>query len=156
MAVEIIQEPIRQRTFIAATPETVFDTITSAEGWNAFFTTGMELQAKPDGRIVFRWDNWGPDHYTLDAPGKVLEVTPPNRFVFQWGRKPTTITFDLEPADGGTILEITEVGYTNTLEGRRHMLECACGWGEAATLLKFWLEHGVVYGRVPRATPASA
>ena len=25
------------------------------------------------------------------------------------------------------------------------MLECAAGWGEALTLLKFYVEHGVVY-----------
>jgi len=145
-----IDEPIRQRTFIKAAPEKVFDTITSAEGWDAFFTTDMELDPRPGGRITFRWNEWGPDRYTLDAPGKVLEVSRPNRFAFQWGRRPTTITFELEPQDGGTVLEVTEVGYTNTPEGRRHMLECACGWGEAATLLKFWLEHGVIYTPPPR------
>ncbi len=88
-----ITEPIRQRTFIKEAPEKIFDTITSAEGWDSFFTTKMELDPKPGGRITFRWKNWGPDHYTLDAPGKVLEVERPRRFVFQWGRRPTTITF---------------------------------------------------------------
>ena len=31
-------------------------------------------------------------------------------------------------------------------------MECAAGWGEALTLLKFYLEHGVTYGEVPPAT----
>ena len=30
-------------------------------------------------------------------------------------------------------------------------MECATGWGEALALLKFYLEHGVVYGEVPLA-----
>jgi uncharacterized protein YndB with AHSA1/START domain len=142
---EIIQEPISQRTFIKATPEKVYDTITSAAGWDAFFTTGMELNPKPGGRIVFRWKDWGPDFYTLDAPGKVIEAERPGRFVFQWGRHPTKITMELTPQYGGTIVHLTEQGYRNTPEGRRGMLECACGWGEALTLLKFYIEHGVVY-----------
>ena len=36
-------------------------------------------------------------------------------------------------------------GTPNTPEGRDMILECASGWGEAATLLKFYIEHGVVY-----------
>ena len=142
---KVIEEPIKQRTFIKAPPETVFDTITSANRWDEFFTTGMELDAKPGGRIIFRWKGWGPDHYTLDAPGKVVKVDRPKIFEFQWGRRPTTITFELEPQDGGTVVEVREVGYLNTPEGRRGLLECACGWGEAVTLLKFWLEHGIRY-----------
>ena len=148
---EIIAEPISQRTFIAASPEKVYDTITSGAGWDAFFTTGMEVDPHPDGVIVFRWQDWGPDFYTLDAPGKVVEAKRPERFVFQWGKYPSTITFDLKPQFGGTVVHLTEQGYPNTPEGRRGMLECACGWGEALTLLKFYLEHGVVY--TPPQTP---
>ena len=142
---EIIQEPIVQRTFIKAAPEKVYDTITSSAGWDAFFTSGMEVDPKPGGRIVFRWKDWGPDRYTLDAPGRVTEAARPKRFVFEWGRVPTTITFELTPLGDGTLVHLTERGYKNTPEGRRNMLECACGWGEAVTLLKFWLEQGVVY-----------
>ena len=134
---EEIREPIRQRSFIAAPLERVFDTITSADGWDAFFTTDMELQPEAGGRIVFRWKDWGPDNYTLDAPGKVLEVVKNKRFVFQWGRKPTTITFDLQAANGGTVVEVTEVGYINTSEGRRNMLPLPscnnCCWRSIAS-----------------------
>ncbi len=35
--------------------------------------------------------------------------------------------------------------YPNSPEGRGNMLDCASGWGEALTLLKFYLEHGIVY-----------
>jgi len=143
---EIIAEPIVQRTFIKAPPERVYDTVTSADEWNAFFTTGMDLDPRPDGRIVFRWKNWGPDFYTLEAPGRVLEAQRPSLFVFQWGTtRPTTIRIELQAAHGGTVVHLTEQGYPNTPEGRRNMLECASGWGEALTLLKFYIEHGVTY-----------
>jgi uncharacterized protein YndB with AHSA1/START domain len=142
---EIIREPIQQRTFIAAPPERVYDTITRAEAWDAFFTTGMELDPRPGGNIVFRWKNWGPDFYTLEAPGKVVEARRPECFAFQWGQAPTTIRFELTAAHGGTVVHLTEQGYANTPEGRKNMLECACGWGEAVTLLKFYMEHGVTY-----------
>ena len=139
---------IKQRTYIAATPEKVFDTITNAAEWDKFFTTGMVLDPHPDGECTFKWKDWGPDRYSLEAKGKVVAVERPRRFVFQWGLasgNPTTITFDLEPAHGGTILTITETGYQDTDAARAMILECASGWGEAATLLKFYLEHGVVY-----------
>ncbi len=29
------------------------------------------------------------------------------------------------------------------------LLSYACGWGEALTLLKFYLEYGITYGDVP-------
>jgi hypothetical protein len=31
------------------------------------------------------------------------------------------------------------------------LIGCATGWGEALTLLKFYLEHGLTYGAVPAA-----
>ncbi len=143
---EIIKEKIRQTTFIKATPEKVYDTITSGEGWNAFFTKDTEVVPRPGGQIMFRWVDWGPSFYTTSAGGPVLEAERPHRFVFQWGEKyKTTITFDLKAEHGGTVVHLTEEGYPNTSEGRDMMLECASGWGEALTLLKFYLEFGVVY-----------
>ncbi len=138
---------IRQRTFIAATPETVFDTITSADEWNRFFTTGMVLEPRPGGICSFAWKDWGPDKYTLTVPGRVVEIERPTLFGFQWGSEgnATTIRIEFASADGGTVVTLTEEGYQDTPEGRAMIVECAAGWGEALTLLKFYIEHGVVY-----------
>lgn len=144
--IEIIKEKIRQTTFIKATPEKVYDTITSGEGWNAFFTKETEIDPKPGGHITFRWVDWGPSLYTTSAGGPVIEADRPSRFVFKWGKKiQSTVAFDLEEKHGGTVVRVTEVGYPNTSEGRDMMLECASGWGEALTLLKFYLEFNVIY-----------
>ena len=43
----------------------------------------------------------------------------------------------------GTIVRLREAGYYNTPSGIRSMVECAAGWGEALTLLKFYVEHGI-------------
>lgn len=144
-------QDIRQRTFIAAPPEKVYDTITSGDGWNAFFTHATEIDPRPGGRMVFRWKDWGPDRYTVDANCSVVEAERPNVFSFEWfpvGKEnPTTVSFHLEAKPGGTVVTLTESGYPDTPQARQMILECACGWGEAVTLLKFWLEHGVRYGK---------
>lgn len=144
---ELFDAKIKQRTFIAVSPQKVYETITSGAGWDTFFTTGMTLDLKPGGACNFKWKEWGPDKYSFEAPGKVVAFTPNEMFSFQWGSagKETTITFLLEPVEGGTVVTCTEEGYYNTPEGRAMMLECASGWGEALTLLKFYLEHGVTY-----------
>ena len=58
---ELFDGKIKQRTFIAATPEKVYDTITSARDWDTFFTTGMQLEPYAGGECSFAWKDWGPD-----------------------------------------------------------------------------------------------
>jgi len=143
---EIILEKICQETFIKTSPEKVYDTITSGDGWNAFFTSETEINPKLGGMITFRWKDWGPNFYTTSAGGPVLEAGRPHKFSFKWGiERPSVVTFELTGNYGGTVLKLTEEGYPNTSKGRANMLDCACGWGEAVTLLKFYLEHGIVY-----------
>jgi uncharacterized protein YndB with AHSA1/START domain len=143
----LLEDKIRQRTFIAAPREKVYDTVTSARCWDEFFTTGMELDPRPGGICSFAWKDWGPDKYTLKVPGEVDEAKRPELFVFRWGRegKQTTIRIELAVAENGTVLTLTEEGYQDTPEDRGMILECASGWGEAVTLLKFYIEHGIVY-----------
>ena len=142
-----LKNKIRQRTFIAASRERVYDTLTDAKSWDSFFTTGMELEPKPGGICSFSWKDWGPDNYTLKVPGKVIEANRPDLFIFQWGShgKATTIRVELSEVEYGTVLTLTEQGYPDTPEGLAMMLECASGWGEAVTLLKFYIEQGIVY-----------
>lgn len=145
-----LQEYIKQTTFIQRTPQEVFDAITSADVWNAFFTHNSTLDPSPGGAFIWRWKDWGPDRYTLEVSGTVIEATSPERFVFEWGSdKPTRISMVLSEQSGGTVLRLTEQGYANDSKGRAMALECAAGWGEAITLLKFYLEHGLIYTTPP-------
>ena len=154
---ELMDCKIRQRTFIADSIEKVYDTITNARKWDEFFTTGMVLEPRPGGDCIFSWKDWGPDEYTLKAPGRVVDLKRPSLFVFQWGQegKETTIRIELSATEGGTVVTLTEDGYKNTPEGRAMMVECASGWGEALTLLKFFMEHGIVYNSAVKAKRAA-
>ena len=143
---EPLNEKINQTTFINKPLEEVFDAITSADVWNSFFTHDSTIDPQPGGEFIWRWKNWGPDSYTIEVPGKVIELVRPELFVFEWGKEcPSQITIRLQASNGGTVLRLTEDGYINDSAGRAAALECAAGWGEALTLLKFYLEHGITY-----------
>ena len=147
--VEFLKHPIKHQTFIQAEPEKVFDTVTSGEGWNAFFTDSTEIDLKPGGKMVWRWKDWGPDFYNGMADAKVIMVLRPFQFAFEWypvgNDTPTTITFNIKKEFGGTVVRLTEEGYPDTEAGHEMILECASGWAEALTLLKFYIEHGIIY-----------
>lgn len=60
-------------------------------------------------------------------------------------RYATTVEIDFEPAEGGTVVRVREFGYQDTPSGLKAMLNCAGVWGEALTLMKFYVEHGIRY-----------
>jgi uncharacterized protein YndB with AHSA1/START domain len=142
---------IKQATLIRASPEKVYDALATAEGLDSWFTSGSVVDAKPGGRIKFVWKDWGPDKYTTESDGPVLEAERGKRFVFQWhpdsGNRElaTTIEINLEPVKEGTILRLREYGHEDTATSRAALAECAAGWGEAITLMKFYVEHGITY-----------
>ena len=86
---------IKWKTFIATPVERVFRTLTTAEGWDGWFTRGTTLDARPGGQLRLRWNDagrerhratvWGPVH--LDNGGVVVAVEPDQRFSFE-GRRP--------------------------------------------------------------------
>ena len=140
---------IRHATWIRAAREIVYAAFTTAEGLDGWFTHGAAVDARPGGEIRFRWEDWGPEHFYGEDRGPVLEARPPERFVFQWhpdgAAYATTVEVDFEPSVGGTTIRLREYGYQDTPSGRKAFAECAAGWGEALTLLKFYVEHGLRY-----------
>jgi uncharacterized protein YndB with AHSA1/START domain len=140
---------INQTTLVRAKPEIVYNALTTAEGLDSWFTTGSFVEARPGGKIIFRWKNWGPEQISGEDGGPVLEAPPPARFVFQWHPDDpsyaTTVKVDFEAVSEGTIVRLREQGYEDTPSGRRAFADCASGWGEALTLLKFYVEHGLTY-----------
>ncbi|NHI89259.1 MAG: SRPBCC domain-containing protein [Candidatus Thorarchaeota archaeon] len=146
---ELIDVEIKQSTLVRAEPEKVYDALTTGEGLDAWFTVGSEVDARSGGSIKFSWKDWGPDKYTMVSRGPVLEAKRPERFVFQWYSDDpsyaTTIEINFEAVEEGTVVRLREYGYHDTPSGRAALLECAAGWGEAITLMKFYVEHGIVY-----------
>lgn len=144
----ISEASITQSTLVRAPAEEVYQALTTASGLDGWFTTGASVDARPGGSIRFRWERFGPEGVTLEDGGSVLEAVPNKRFVFRWQEHqdpPTTVEIDFEPRQDGTLVRLREHGYPDTPEGLAAMLDCAAGWGEALTLMKFYVEHGLTY-----------
>jgi len=146
---DLINDEIRYATFVRATPDRVYDAIATAQGLDGWFTVGATVDARPGGEIRFRWKEFGPDKVTGEDGGPILEAKRPERFVFQWhpdnASYATTVELNIEPTEGGTIIRLREFGYHDTASGLRAMLNCSAGWGEALTLWKYYVEHGIRY-----------
>ena len=88
----------------------------------------------------------GADKYSDEAECPILEVKVPEKFVFQWWEDHyTTVEMIFDELEDGTLVSLKEYGYEDSKEGHRRLLECAVGWGEALTLLKFYVEHDITY-----------
>jgi uncharacterized protein YndB with AHSA1/START domain len=136
-------------SLIHAPREKVYDAFTIASEMDQWFTQGARIDARPGGSILIHWENWGVDRYTGEDGGPVLEAKRPERFVFQWHphRKDyaTMVEINFEERKDGTVVCLRETGFEDSEEGLKAILGNAGGWGEALTLLKFYIEHGVTY-----------
>ena len=139
----IFATPIIHKVLIKSERKKVFDSMTTAEGLDGWFTEGAIVD---QSKIIFNWVDWGPEKVNTQAICPIVEVKAPERFVFKWWEDHfTTVELDFIEVDEGTVVSVKEYGYADTLEGHRRCLECAVGWGEALTLLKFFCEHGLRY-----------
>jgi len=146
---DVVDAAIEHAVFVRAAPEAVYDALATAEGLDGWFTRGANVNAYAGGTIMFRWVDWGPDRITAEDVGEVVAAQRPTRFAFRWQPDgpsySTTVSFELAAIRGGTVLRLREHGFRDTPSGRRALMTCATGWGEALTLLKFWVEHGLRY-----------
>lgn len=142
---------ITHSVYIDAPVDRVFETLTTAKGWDAWFTEGTTLDARSGGFIQLRWVNFGSGKWTTEDGGPVVDVLPNERFAFLWSPAghPTTVSFTLVTRGPGTVVSLREDGYLLTDYDLEALVGCSVGWGEALSLLKFYLEHDVTYGPVP-------
>jgi uncharacterized protein YndB with AHSA1/START domain len=133
---------IEREIHIDATPEVVYEVITKPEHiahwWG--FDASFSAVAGGDGRMARqRRDGRG----SVVVPVLVVEADAPRRFVFRWVQpegQPATpqnsflVTFELVPADGGTLLRLTEAGFREI------------GW-EAAQLEAYYRDHSAGWDR---------
>ncbi|GAA2759398.1 SRPBCC family protein [Actinopolymorpha rutila] len=110
---------IAREIHIDAAPEVVYAVITEPEHIAQWWGFDAVFPAAPggEGRMTRpRRDGSG----TLAVPIHVVEADVPRRFVFRWAHpegQPATpgnsflVTFDLVPAEDGTLLRLTEAGF---------------------------------------------
>jgi len=135
---------IRYATLIKAPRDDVFRAVSTADGWNAWFTSECELDPVPGGVFHPVWRDFGPDKVTKSDFGRVVDVHAPERITFEWtpvgSDHPTQFTFTLQERPDGTVVRLVDEGYPDDDDGIDALLDCACGWGEALTLLRVHLE----------------
>lgn len=141
--------PIKIRTYIDVAPAAVYACLTSASSWNEWFTDYSTIYPEVGGRFHMVWRDWGPDHIHTEEVAQITVMDPEHCFGFRWFPVPagTEVRFQLESREDGTVVTLTEEGYAP--DEVAQALECAAGWGEALTLMKFFLEHRLTYGVVP-------
>ena len=121
---------------IDATPEVVYEVVSTPEHLREWWPDEAELDPVPGGTGVISFG----DRSTSDAhvePITVVEADPPRRFSFRWvhgdaaaatAANSLLVTFDLVPEGAGTLLRFSETGYREL------------GW-EAAVLEEMYDDH---------------
>jgi uncharacterized protein YndB with AHSA1/START domain len=132
-------------TYIAATPEQVWEALTSSEFTRKYFwDRNIELEPKLGGAFALRL----PDG-TVNVQGKVIAWDPPRKFAVTWGVKwpaefaklpECHVTYEIAPAGDAVRLTMTESHSWNVpeaiLSGGR------MGWPAVLSGLKSLLETG--------------
>jgi uncharacterized protein YndB with AHSA1/START domain len=126
---------IERELRIDASPDVVFEVISSPEHLREWWPDSAELEPVPGATGVITFgDPTAPD--AKIAPLTVLEADAPRRFAFRWvyDEGPATetnsllVTFDLFPSGEGTLLRFKETGFRER-------------WPEAAVLEEAYLDH---------------
>jgi uncharacterized protein YndB with AHSA1/START domain len=124
---------IEREIRVEASPEVVYEVISSPEHLREWWPDEAELDAVPGaiGSVGFRQAEG-----TKVVPLTVVEAEPPRRFAFRWdsaGEEATPensllVTFDLVPVDGGTLLRFAETGYDEAAKSDAVLEDHTSGW----------------------------
>lgn len=139
---------VRFKTFVNADPRKIWQLISTAEGWKQWFVSEMKLDPKPGGAMEFYWKDFGPDKVTVREPGEVVALEEARRFAYKWVNRQrywTDVVISIEGNFDGATVEVVETGFPEGDEGHQIALENSSGWGQALTMLKYFVEHGVTY-----------
>ena len=110
-----MEESVEREVYVAARPEVVWSAVTQGEEfarWYAF--GGAEIDLRPGGRLVMRWDEHG------EYFGFVEKVEPGRRFAYRYAVQPgvepapgnsNLVEFTLTPEGEGTRLGVVESGF---------------------------------------------
>jgi uncharacterized protein YndB with AHSA1/START domain len=134
---------------IAAPPERVWRALTSANELSEWFKMSIEGDIAP-GREVWMTVRHPGEYQGMRFPVKIVEMTPPRRFVWEWhpgavdpnfdyAKEPrTTVTFTMEPSGRGTRLSVSETGFDALVVERRAKAykENTQGWTEVLVWLQ--------------------
>ena len=111
----MVQDRIEREVVIAAPPERVWEIITQAEHVGKWFGDSAEIDLRPGGTIVLRWDKYGTRYATIE------KIDKPRCFAYRWSPgvadtmpssgDSTRVEFTLTPHEGQTRLRVVETGF---------------------------------------------
>ena len=127
-----------ERTMTLEVPrDEVWAAITEPDRISGWFGKETELDLRPGGSGVFRWEN-------TEVKVVVEEVDPPRKFSYRWepGQVPvagttTLVEFTLEEAGDGTVLHLVESGFAALPPASREQNDK--GWDEELGELQEYL-----------------
>jgi uncharacterized protein YndB with AHSA1/START domain len=111
-AVEVVREIV-----FPASPDEVWEALTEAEQLEEWFANDVELDPRPGGAGVFRWDDGE------ERQATVVVAEPGERLVLEWDEE-GEVEFTLEEVDDGTRLLVRETSpeWSTALELRAQAL----------------------------------
>lgn len=113
------EDRIEREIVVAAPQERVWEIITRAEHVGEWFGDSAEVDLRPGGAIVLRWEKYGTVYGTIE------KIDEPHYFSYRWmpgriGEKPsnensTLVEFTLTPQSGQTRVRVVETGFSRLL-----------------------------------------
>lgn len=127
---------IEREVLIEAPPDVVFDVISRPEHIRDWWSAETAIEPIAGSTSALTWRDEASGRVDV-VPITVIDVEPPRRFSFRWTQEPgevatstnsLLVTFELTPAESGTVLRLTESGFRER------------GW-EIAVLEEHYQEH---------------
>jgi uncharacterized protein YndB with AHSA1/START domain len=130
---------IRHRVGIAAPQERVYEALATKEGLSRWWTRDVEGDPVPGGTLRFFFGTPEPS-----AIMEVIDLVPDRHVGWRCVGGPdewvgTTLTFDLKPAEGETVVLFTHADWREPVEFMHH---CSTKWAYFLIGLKAGLEGG--------------
>jgi uncharacterized protein YndB with AHSA1/START domain len=144
----MVPDRIEREIFIHAPVEVVWAVVTEPEHISAWFSDSVELDLRPGGQAVLRWNEFG------RVQARVERVEPPHFFSFRWVVHPgadvgddnsTLVEFSLSADGESTRLRVVESGFSDLAgpddEKQGHVDSHTRGWRTELGELEEYLER---------------
>jgi uncharacterized protein YndB with AHSA1/START domain len=96
---------VRREIVLDAPPDEVWEALTDPRELEEWFANDVELEVRPGGEGVFRWDDGSERHAIVE------EVDAERTFSFWWWRgdeEASRVAIELDPVPEGTRVVVTE------------------------------------------------
>jgi uncharacterized protein YndB with AHSA1/START domain len=101
---------VTREVVLPASPEEVWPALTEADRLEEWFAPDVEIDARPGGGAVFRWED-------AERHAVIEEVEAPHRLSFRWadGDEHSRVELTLDEIAEGTRLRVVETALAETL-----------------------------------------